>query len=92
MVGEFVQCDANTSYNVVQLIVSLDFDSSQQLLYYLKKNTFIRYFTLYLIKNHDHLFISFTLGNDVSLHCIIGLPILLFSGGIIDLVKGIVLF
>ena len=48
----------------------------------------IRYKTPYFINKRDPLFISFALGNDVSLRCVLGLPTLLALGGFINLVKG----
>ena len=48
----------------------------------------IRYRTQYLVNDRDSLFFSFAPSNDVSLHCVIGLPLLLSLGGLIDLVKG----
>ena len=48
----------------------------------------IWYQTPYLISNRDILFISFALGNDVSIHCVVGFPTLLALGGLIDLGKG----
>ena len=48
----------------------------------------IRYHTPYLVNKRDPLFISFALGNDVSLRYVLGLPTLLAIGGSIYLVKG----
>ena len=48
----------------------------------------IRYRISYLVNNQYPLFVSFALGNDVSLRRVIGLPTLLALGSIIDLVKG----
>ena len=72
-------------------MTALDLNSSQQLLNDEKMTTFIRYRTPYLINNHDplfiYLFIYFALGNDVSFHCVIGLPTLLYLSALIGLVK-----
>ena len=89
MVGEFIQSDANTGYDVVQLMAALDRDSSQQPLDHGEMTVVFRYRAPYLINNCDPLFIYFALGNDVSLRCIIGLPTLLSPGDLIDLVKRI---
>ena len=48
----------------------------------------IRYRTPYLVNKRDTLFISFALGNDVSLQYVLGLPTLLAISGSINLVKG----
>ena len=48
----------------------------------------IRYKTPYFINKRDRLFISFALGNDVSLRCVLGLPTLLALCELINLVKG----
>ena len=73
IIGNVLQCDANTGYDVVQLMTALDLDSSQQLLDYGKMSVDIRYRSLYLINNRVPLFIYFALGNYVSLRCVIGL-------------------
>ena len=88
MVGEFIQCGDGTGYNVFQLLVALDLDSSHQPLDYGKMTAVIRYRTPYFINNRDPLFIYFALGNDVSLRCVLGLPTCLALGGLINLVKG----
>ena len=48
----------------------------------------IRYRISYLVNNQYPLFVSFALGNAVSLRRVIGLPTLLALGSLIDLVKG----
>lgn len=88
IVGEFIQCGDNTGYDFVQLITALDLDPNKQPLDHGKMTAVIHYRTPYLVKNRDHMFISFSLGDDVSLRCVIGLPILLSLGGLINLIKG----
>jgi len=46
------------------------------------------YRTQYLVNNQYPLFLFSSLGNDVSLRCVIGLPTLISLDGLIDLVKG----
>ena len=77
MVGEFIQCGYGTEYNVVQLLATLDLDSSHQPLDHGKMTAVIRYRTPYFIKKRDPLFIYFALSNDISLRCVLGLPTLL---------------
>lgn len=89
MVGRFTQYSANTGYNVVQLLNNLDLESSQHQLDHGKMNAVIRYRTPYLINNRDPLLISFSLGDNISLPCVIGLHILLSLGGFIKLVSRI---
>ena len=48
----------------------------------------IRYKTPYFINNRDPSFFVFVLSNNVTLHCVLGFPILLASSGFIYLVKG----
>ena len=87
MVGEFIQCGADTWYDVVQLMVVLDLDTTKQPLDHGKMTAVIHYRTPYLVNNQYHLFVYFALGNDVSLRCVIGLPTLLPLGSLIDLVN-----
>ena len=72
MVGQFIQCGANTGYDVVQLLVALNLDSSQQSISHRKMTAVIRYRTPYLINKRYPLFIYFALGNDVSFRCVLG--------------------
>ena len=88
MVAEFIQCGDGTGYDVVQLLAALDLDSSHQPLDHGKMTAVIRYKTPYFFNKNEPLFISFALGNDVSLRCVLGLPTLLALGGLINLVKG----
>ena len=71
MVGECIQYGVNTGYEVEQLMADFDIDSSQQPLNHGQIIAVIRYRIPYLINNINPLFISFDLGNDVSLRCVI---------------------
>ena len=75
MVGEFIQCGDGTGYDVFQLLAALHLDSRHQPLDHGKIKVVIRYKTLYFINKRDPLFIYFVLENDVSLRCVLGLPI-----------------
>ena len=57
MVGEFIQCEANTGYDVVQLMAALDLNTTKQPLDNGKMTALIRYRTPYLVNNIDPLFI-----------------------------------
>ena len=57
MVGEFIQCGANTGYDGVQLMAALDLNTTKQPLDNGKMTALIRYRTPYLVNNIDPLFI-----------------------------------
>ena len=80
MVVEFIQCGGKSDYDVVKLLAALDLDTSQQLLEHGNMTTVIRYHTPYLVNKQDPLFLSFTLGNDEYIRCVLGLPTLLVIG------------
>ena len=88
IIDEFIQCECDTGYDFVKVMATLDLDTTKQLLDYGRMTAVIRYRIPYLVNNQDPLFVSFALGNNVSLHCVIGLPALLTLGGLIDLTKG----
>ena len=69
-------------------MAALDLDTTKQPLDHGKLTVVISYRTSYLVNNQDPLFVSFALGNDVSLRYVIELPTLLTLGGLIDSVKG----
>ena len=88
MVGEYIQCGSTSDYDVVKLLAALDLDTSQKPVEHGHMTAVIRYRTPYLVNTQNPLFISFALGNDVSLRCVLDLPTLLAIGGSINLVKG----
>ena len=88
MVGEFIQCGGKSDYDVVKLLAALDLDTSQQPLEHGNMTAVIMYHTPYLVNKREPLFLSFALGNDVSLRYVLDLPTLLAIGGSINLVKG----
>ena len=88
LISEFIPCGDCTGYDVVQILASLDLDSSHQSLDHGKVTAVIRYKTPYLINKRDPLFISIVLGNDVSLRCVLELPTLLVMYECINLVIG----
>ena len=49
----------------------------------------IRYKTLFTVSIKGLFVLTFTLGNDVSVRCVLGLPTLLAMGAAIDLVKSL---
>ena len=51
----------------------------------------IRYKTLYVMNDKDPFVLSFVLGTDVSLSCVLGLPTLLLRSVIIDSVSSALL-
>ena len=86
-VGEFIQFGDGTGYDAVQILASLNLNSSHQPLDYGKVTAVVRYKIPYFINKRDPLFISFALENDVSLRIVLGIPALLTLGGLINLVK-----
>ena len=86
MVGEFIQCDESTGCDVVQFLAALNLDSSNQSLDHRKMTAIIRYRPPYFPNKRDPLFISFVLGNDFFLYCVLGLTTLIAFGGLINLV------
>ena len=88
MVGEIIQCGGKSDYDVVKLLAALDLDTSQQPLEHENMTAVIMYHTPYLVNKREALFLSFALGNDVSLRYVLDLPTLLAIGGSINLVKG----
>ena len=86
--GGFIQCSGRSDYDVVKLLAALDLDTSQQPVEHGNVTTVIRYHTLCLVNKRDLLFLSFALGNEFFLHCVLDLSTLLAIGGSINLVKG----
>ena len=80
MVGEFVQCGGKSDYDVVKLLAALDLDMIQQPVEHGNMTVVIKYHTPYLVNKRDPLFLSFTLGNDEYIRCVLGLPTLLVIG------------
>ena len=73
---------------MVKLVEALDLDTNQQPVEHGNMTAVIRYHTPYLVNKRDPLSLSFALGNDVSLRCVLGLPTLFAIEGSINLVKG----
>ena len=88
MVTKYLECGANTEYDVVQLFAVLDLKGTHQPIDHGSMNLVIRYRTPYLINNTSLLIISFALGNDVVLRSILGIPCLLVMSVVVDLVQG----
>ena len=72
MVGEFIQCGADTVCDIVQYLVALNLDSSHQSSDHEKMTAVIRYRTPYLINKRYPSFIYFALGNGISFRCVLG--------------------
>jgi len=87
MVAEYLECGADTEYDVVQLLVVLDLKGAHQHMDHGSMTTVIQYRTPYLINNTSPLILSFALDNDVALRSILGIPCLLAMGTVVDLVQ-----
>ena len=78
MVDEYLQCGKDTAYNdVVHLLAALDRENTNQNMDHSKMTIVIRYKTPYSIQWYGPFILSFTLGHDVNLRCVLGLPTLL---------------
>ena len=89
IVEEFLQCGKDTDYDVVHLLEDLDLsgvpinDDHGQI------TAVIRYKTPYIVNGKGPFILSFALGNDVSLRCVLVLPTLLAMGASIGLASGL---
>ena len=88
MVAEYIECGPNTDYDVVQILAALDLKGTSQPVDHGSMAAVIRYKTPCLIHNTDPFTLSFTLGTDVALRSVLGIPCLLFMGVVVDLVNG----
>ena len=86
--AEYIECGAGTEYDVVQFLATLDLKGTHQPVDYVSMTIVIRYQTPYLINNTSPLILPFSLGKDVALRSILGIPCLLTMGAVVDLVKG----
>ena len=89
IVEEVMQCGKDTDYEIVHLLADLDFtwvptnnDHSQM-------TAVIRYKKPYIVNGKALSILSFALGKDVSLRCVLGLPILLAMCASIGLTSGL---
>ena len=87
MVTECVQCGEGTTFEVVQLLAALDLDMESKNDTHGQMTALIRYHKLFSEKK-DSLILSFTLGNDISLRNVLGLPTLLSMGATLNLSIG----
>ena len=87
MVAEYLECSANTEYDMVQLLADLDLKRTHQPIDHGSMTAVIRYINPQLINNTSPLIISFVLGNDVALRSVLGIHCLLVMVTVIDLVK-----
>ena len=89
IVEEFLQCGKDTDYDVVHLLAALNLsgvptnDDHGQII------AVIRYRTPYIVNGKGPFILSFALGNDVSLRCVLGVHTLLAVGASIGLASGL---
>ena len=88
MVAEYMQCDINTEYDVVQPLATLDLNITLQANTHGQMIVVILYHISYLFDNKFSLILSFSLGDNISLRIVFGLPTLLTMGVTINLQQG----
>ena len=89
IIEEFLQCGKDTDYDVVHLLAAIDLSGVPTDDDHGQMTAVIRYKTPYTVNGKDPFILSFALGNDVSLHCVFGLPTLLAMGASIGLASGL---
>ena len=89
IVEEFLQCSKDTDYDVVHLLAALDLSGVSTTDDHCQMTAVIRYKTPYIVTRKGPFILSFALGNDVSLRCVLGLPTLLAMGTSIGLASGL---
>ena len=88
MVAEYLECGADTKYDVVQLLAVLDLKGAHQPIDHGNMTVVIRYRTPDLINNTSLFILFFALGNDVALRCVLGIPCLLAMGTVFHILQG----
>ena len=89
IVDEFLQCGKDTDYDVVHLLVALDLSGVPTNDDHGQMTAVIWYKTPYIVNGKGAFILSFALGNDVSIRCVLGLPILLAICASIGLAFGL---
>ena len=89
IVEEFLQYGRDIDYDVVHLLVALGLSGVPTNDDHGQMTTVIRYKTPYVVNGKGPFILSFALGNDVSLRCVLSLPTLLAMGASIGLVSGL---
>ena len=80
MVKGHLQCGKDTAYDVVHVLRSLDLKDMNQDINYDKMTAVVRYQKPYIVKGRGPFILSFALGDDISLRCVLGLHTLLSIG------------
>ena len=88
MVEEYLQCGKDTAYDIFHLLATLDLKDTNQDVDHGKITAVIPYKTPSIVKGRGPFILSFTLGYDVSLRCVLGLSTLLSIGVAINLLSG----
>ena len=89
IVEEFLQCGKDTDYEGVHLLVALDISGVPATDNHGQMTVMIRYKTSYIVNRKESCILSFALGNDVSLRCVLGLLTLLAIFASIGLASGL---
>ena len=87
IIEEYLQCGKDTEYDVVHLLTALDLSGIHTDVDHGQMTAVVRYKTPYTIIVKGPFVLSFALGNDVSLSCVLGLPTLLVMGASIGSVS-----
>ena len=85
MVEEYLQCGIDIVYDVVYLLATLDLKDTNQDIDHGKMTVVIHYKTPYIVQDRGPFILSFALGYDSSLRCVLGLSTLLSIGVAINL-------
>ena len=86
MVTEYLKCGSDT--DVVQIIMVSNLKGTYQPIDRGSITVVIRYKRLFIINNTSPLVLSFTLGTDIALRSVLGIPCLLAMSTIADLANG----
>ena len=89
IVEEFMQCGKDTDYEIVHLLADLDFTWVPTNNDHGQMTAVIRYKKPYIVNGKALSILSFALGKDVSLRCVLGLPILFAMCASIGLTSGL---
>ena len=88
IVKEYLQCDKDTVYDAVHLLVAFDLKDANQDVNDGKTTLVIRYKTPCIMKGRGPFILSFALGDEVSLRYVLELYTILSTGETIILFSG----
>ena len=74
MMEEYLQYGKDTVYDIVYQLAALDLKDTNQDIDHGKMTVVIWYKSPYIVQGRRIFILSFALGHDASLHCVLGLP------------------